>query len=130
MPLYQFQNPKTNEVIEVVQKMKDEHVYFDDDGLEWNRVWTNPQMRVGSFTDPYCFKSFDIATEGKNYTLGDMWDRCEEESKKRADKEGGQDPIKKKAMEKYSKKRKGMKYTKDGSGFTGGSDTPNVQISE
>ena len=52
MPIYLFQNPETEEVIEVLQKMKDKHVYFDENGLEWKRIWVNPQMRVGSYLDP------------------------------------------------------------------------------
>ena len=46
MPVYIFQNPETDEYVEVVQKMKDEHVYVDKDGLEWNRVWFVPNASV------------------------------------------------------------------------------------
>ena len=39
MPIYQFIHPETEEVIEVLQSMKQDHVYIDEHGVEWNRVW-------------------------------------------------------------------------------------------
>jgi len=47
MPAYTFQHPKTEEVIEVTQSMTDEHVYIDEKGVRWKRVWdTNFQVGV------------------------------------------------------------------------------------
>ena len=42
MPLYVFQHPKTKETIEVLQSMKDDHVYTDENGVAWDRVWGQP----------------------------------------------------------------------------------------
>ena len=130
MPIYLFQNPETEEVIEVLQKMKDKHVYFDENGLEWKRIWVNPQMRVGSYLDPYCSKDFHMSNANKNYTLGEVWDRAAEMSAARAEKEGGVDPIKEKWKQDYSKKRNGTKYTPDGKGLMGGGDIPNVEFTD
>ena len=49
MPLYTFQHPKTKEVIEVNQSMTDKHVYTDEKGVEWNRVW-DTSYQVGVIT--------------------------------------------------------------------------------
>ena len=39
MPIYIYQNPITEEVIEVVQSMSEDHIYFDESGLKWKRVF-------------------------------------------------------------------------------------------
>ena len=38
MPLYVFKHPKTGEQIEIVQKMDEEHIYIDKNGLKWERM--------------------------------------------------------------------------------------------
>ena len=40
MPTYVFENPKTGEIIEVIQRMNDRHTYVDEQGLEWDRAWS------------------------------------------------------------------------------------------
>ena len=40
MPFYIFINPDTQEEIEVQQRMTEPHVYIDENGLEWQRVFT------------------------------------------------------------------------------------------
>ena len=42
MPLYTFQHPDTEEVLDVVQSMTEKHFYIDENGVEWRRVWHNP----------------------------------------------------------------------------------------
>ena len=46
MPLYSYQNPITKEIIEVFQSMMEDHKYFDEEGLEWKRVFSSPQGLV------------------------------------------------------------------------------------
>lgn len=47
MPAYTFQHPDTKEIIEVNQSMTDKHIYVDESGTQWNRVWdTNFQVGV------------------------------------------------------------------------------------
>lgn len=110
MPLYIFQNPETQEVVEVFQKMNDKHVYFDEKGLKWKRIFTVPHASIATKIDPFNQSQFVRAGENKNETVGDMWDKSKEMSEKRAEQNGGVDPIRQKALEKYSKERGGMKH--------------------
>jgi len=111
MPIYLFKNPKTEELIEVVQKMKDEHRYVDENGLEWDRVFVNPNASIDSKLDG-SMESFMKYTENKNGTMGDLWDASEECSAKRK-KQLGQDGVEQQHFKQYSKKRRGMKHHRD-----------------
>ena len=110
MPIYEYQNPETGELIEVLQTMVEDHVYFDSDGLEWKRVFTAPNMAIDSQIDPYSTKDFVQKTENKKGTVGDMMDYSKELSQERAEKNGGIDPVKEKYYKDYSAKRKGAKH--------------------
>ena len=112
MPIYIYQNPKTEEYIEVIQTMHEDHVYHDEAGLEWKRIFTSPNMAIDLDTDPFSENSFIEKTKEAG-TLGDMWDRSAEMSAKRAEKAGGVDPLKKDYFKKYSKERGGSKHLKD-----------------
>ena len=115
MPTYLFQNPKTEEVIEVFQRAKDQHKYVDENGLEWQRVWTIPNASVDSQCDG-SYESFMRNTQNmKGVTVGDMWDASKEASLKR-EKQLGKDPVKENWKKNYSKGRKGMKHSSDSSG--------------
>jgi hypothetical protein len=109
MPIYQFSNPETDEVIDIVQKMKDEHVYIDDKGLEWERVWMIPNASIDTQVDPFDSKKYLDATR-KKQNMGDMFDQARELSEKRAQQAGGEDPIKKKYLKEYSEKRGGKTH--------------------
>lgn len=109
MPIYQFRHPEHPIVIDVFQSMKDPHVFVDDEGVEWVRVWSVPNAAVDSRPDPFDSKSFVESTKNNNGTLGDLWDQSREASEKRKEKLG-YDPVKKKYLEQYSKNRKGMKH--------------------
>ena len=104
MPIYKFRHPKTNETIEIIQRMKETHVYVDDEGVEWSRVWESPNASVDTSIDPFSAKQFREKTGKKGETLGEMWDLSAELSKKRKEKHG-YDPVKQKALEKYKDKR-------------------------
>ena len=118
MPFYIFINPDTQEEIEVQQRMTEPHVYIDENGLEWQRVFTSHQVAGGMYHDP--FKS-DHYLEKSRYsssaTYGELVDRATEDSHRRAAKNGGVDPIKSKWFKTYSDKRKGKKHPKDPSRF-------------
>ena len=47
MPLYVFKHPKTGEQIEIVQKMDEEHIYIDKNGLKWERIWSMEYLGYG-----------------------------------------------------------------------------------
>lgn len=113
MPIYVYQNPETHELIEVVQSMKEEHVFFDKNGLEWNRVFMPSQLNTEGTIDPWSNKDFVEKTRNRKGTYGDLLDRSAELSNARAEKNGGVDPIKKKYFKDYSKKRGGAKHPED-----------------
>ena len=114
MPTYTFEHPETGEITEVVQKIKEPHIFTDDEGTEWRRVFTVPNATIDTKIDPFSSKDFAEKTKNKSQNLGDLWDRSKELSQKR-EKILGHDPIKKKHLKDYSKKRKGMKHPKDNS---------------
>ena len=58
MPLYTYEHPVTSETIDVVQSMKEEHVYVDEKGVQWKRVFYSPQASIDSQTDPFDIKAF------------------------------------------------------------------------
>ena len=104
MPIYLYENPETGEVKEVLQKAKEEHVYFDENNLKWKRVWTIPHASVDTQADPFSEKAFSDSTNNKKMT--------KEMSQKRADKSGGQDPVKK-DYESKARKLRGGKQIRD-----------------
>tara|TARA_Y100000310_G_scaffold266966_1_gene278707 strand:- start:4291 stop:4641 length:351 start_codon:yes stop_codon:yes gene_type:complete len=107
MPIYSFIHPDTEEEKEIVQKMNEPHVYIDENGIEWKRMWTSPNAQIDTDIDPFNSKDFVSKTANKKGTMGDMWDRSKELSMKRAEKNGGKDPVKEKYLKEYSKERKG-----------------------
>jgi len=116
MPFYQFINPETEDLIEIMQGMKEDHVYIDENGLEWERVWTIPQASFDTQIDHNDKNGWVRKMENKRITVGEMEAQGEELSRKRAKENGGEDPIRKKYFKDWSKARKGKKHPKDPSG--------------
>ena len=108
MPCYLFQHPKTEEIIEVIQSIKDRHEYVDDQGTTWNRIWTVPNASIDSTNDG-TMEGFMKYTKDKCGSMGDIWDASKEASEKRTQREGA-DSIKEKNQADYSKKRNGLKH--------------------
>ena len=108
MPIYSYQHPETEEVIEIVQSCKDEHEYTDEFGVRWNRVWHVPYASVDSTNDG-SVEGFMKHTANKKGTLGDLWDASREASEKRVSKEGV-DNVNEKFKKDYYKKRKGVTF--------------------
>ena len=113
MPIYQFINPSTLESVEVVQSMRDDHVYIDKDGLEWERVWEVPNAQIDSQINPEDKNAYLRKTEYKHLTMGDMMDQGKEMSEIRAEIHGGEDPVQRKYFNDWSKERKGKKHPSD-----------------
>jgi len=109
MPEYFYENPETGEVVRVLQSIKEEHTYSED-GVEFDRVFTVPNMSIDAASDPFSAEQFRQKTKDMKGTMGDIWDYSKELSEKRKNAMGGTDPIREKAEKKYSKKRRGMKY--------------------
>ncbi len=112
MPLYTYEHPETKEVIDIVQGMNEDHIYIDNNGIKWNRVWNIPQANIDSDTDPFDNKAFLQKTSKQKGSYGDLIDQSRELSQKRKDKLG-YDPIQKKYFKEYSKKRNGIKHHLD-----------------
>ncbi len=113
MPIYVYQHPKTEEYIEILQGMNDDHEYTDDEGTPWRRVFFSPNANFDTEVDPYSQADFMKATANKQGTMGDLMDYSKELSQRRAEKEG-KDPIREKFVRDYEKKhgRKPMSEAK------------------
>ena len=112
MPIYLYQHPENERVIEIVQGMNEEHTYTDEEGVKWNRVFTSPNAAIDLDVDPFSTTQFLDKTANAG-TMGELWDRSSELSQKRADQCGGVDPHKKDYFKDYSKKRGGSKHLDD-----------------
>lgn len=110
MPTYIYKHPEKEEYIEVIQSMNEDHVYFDENGVEWKREWTNPQLNCESNIDPFSNTDFIEKTGKMKGTVGDVQNYSKELSEKRAAMNGGVDPVKQQYYKNYSKQRKGAKH--------------------
>jgi len=103
MPIYEFQHPETGKILEVIQGMKDKHIYIDEKGVEWNRVYSSPNASIDTEMDSFSKKDWMRRTAKKGMTYGDMQDLSKELSVKR-EKSRGLDPVKNKTVKDYEKK--------------------------
>lgn len=104
MPAYEYIHPDTGETVELIQKMKEDHVYIDPEGVEWDRVFSTPNTAIDSSgMDPFSKDDFMRATAKPGMTAGDMMDLSRKLSKKR-EKSAGLDPVKQKTVTAYEKK--------------------------
>ena len=109
MPLYVFRHPERPIIIEVNQSMKESHIYIDEEGVEWQRVFLSPNMTIDSDINPDSPQDWDSKTCEKKMTIGDAWDKSKELSEQRV-KKYGYDPVQQKRFDEY------RKATKVGSG--------------
>lgn len=111
MPIYLYQNPKTKEIKEIVQSVHDAHEYSENK-LKWNRIFTTPEINTqDKLTEKSSENDFARVTKNQKGNVGDLWDRSAELSDKRK-KIYGEDPVKKKYFDNWSKKRKGKVHPK------------------
>ena len=126
MPIYLFQNPQTEETIELFFGMNDEKKYVDEDGTEWNRLYYSPQLSTEASIDPWSNSDFVNKTANMKGTVGDMMDKSAELSSIRAEKNGGVDPVKEKYFNKYAESRRGQRHPSEKKGST--YESKNVKI--
>lgn len=107
MPNYLFRNPKTGSIVQIFQFMEEDHIYSEN-GIQFERIFTIPNAQIDSKIDSA--QKFAEKTGRMKGTLGEIWDYSQELSEQRARENGGEDPIRQKAEQNYSKKRRGMKY--------------------
>jgi hypothetical protein len=110
MPIYLFQHPITKEITEVFQTMNQEHVFFDEKGIEHKRLYTSPNYSIDSKIDPFSPSDFTEKTRNKKGTIGDLLNKSKELSEIR----GGEtsDPVLKNYFSSYEKE-KGIKHTSE-----------------
>ena len=108
MPEYIYEHPDTGEQVTVLHSIHEEHVY-EINGVEYNRVYTIPHASIDTQIDPHSAKDFREKAKG---SIGDLWDQSAEASAQREERHG-QDPVKNKFFEDYSKSRKGAKHPQD-----------------
>jgi hypothetical protein len=101
MALYTYSHPKTGKTIDVQQSMAEKHVYVDEDGVEWNRVFYPVTFAFDTKIDGHDAKSFVRKTE-KGGTIGDIMDLSREMSERR----GGEANDEVKAKYEKDKKKK------------------------
>lgn len=90
MPLYTYRNEQTGEEIELLQSVHDKHEY-NVAGEQWNRVFHAPQIAIDVKAPTSASKYLEKTSKGG--TVGDMWEIATESAHKRADKNGGVDPL-------------------------------------
>lgn len=112
MPIYLFKHPDREEYEEVFFHM-DEDKVFKKEGLLWQRVYHSPNLNTEASINPWDNNDFVNKTKNKKGTIGDMMDASAELSAKRADQNGGVDPVKQKYFKDYAKKRNGTKHHLD-----------------
>lgn len=108
MPLYTYQNPETGETKDIIQTMREEHVY-EESGIKWLRIFAVPAAVVDGKMDAWSTQTF-LDKTSKADTYGAMMDRSRDASEARAKQNGGIDPLRTAAEKEYSKARKGKKY--------------------
>lgn len=114
--IYQFRHKTTGKIVDVCMPMRDYKHYRGENGNEdcWERVYVSPQVNIGnaSTADPFDNKGFIDRTGKMKGRYGDILDYSAELSEKRAEKAGGEDPVKRKHFDEY-KKKTGKKHLKD-----------------
>lgn len=103
MPIYIFEHPKTKKIIEIIQNMSEEHVYIDEKGVRWNRVFTKPQASIDTQIDANSSKEFVAKTAKRGMTVGEMMDLSAELSDKRGGMTG-KDEVRDRAEKAYKEK--------------------------
>jgi hypothetical protein len=110
MPIYLYENPKTGEIKEIIQRMDEQHIYSEDN-LEWKRVFSVPNANIDTVSNinPFSKQDFIKKTAKTGMTMGDMWDLSGELSRKR-EKKRGKDPVKEQTVKAYERKTGGKAH--------------------
>lgn len=116
MPIYEYRNSKTGETRDVILSVGKRDSFKGDDGEDenWERQVSKANFTIDSSSsvDPFSKKDFQKVTSNKNGTVGDLMELSEELSQKRADSNGGIDPVQEKHYKDYEKKT-GKKHQDD-----------------
>lgn len=111
MPAYLFECKKCKQNWEQYLRMKEKkESKCPICQKQGKRIFTVPQANIGTKLDPFNMKELTEKTGRMKGTVGDLFDFSKEMSDKRAHKLQQEDPIRKKALDEFSKKRNGLKY--------------------
>lgn len=118
MPNYLFQRVGSEETKEFTFSMKEVPSFgtvIKRDGIKWKRLMLNPQVACAGLKaiDPYSPQAFVNKTGQMKGTLGDLWDASKELSERRAQKEGGTDPLRKKYYADYKRRKRGTPHSQE-----------------
>ena len=104
---YDYQNPETGQIITLYQGMNDSHVYKDENGIEWTRLFTSPGTIIDSVfhMDPKSPQEF-VEKTGKmrGGKMDELFKLSSELSERRIQKEG-RDVVQEKSWSKYESSR-------------------------
>ncbi len=112
MPEYSFINLETNVYADHFYSMKDVPSVGAEvviEGAKWRRVFTSPRAAKDTQTDPYSVSDFNKSLDGKNVTIGDMFDASKEASERRAAKDGV-DQTRQQYFANYRKTHQGQEH--------------------
>lgn len=112
MPIYIYEHPETGEIKEIIQGMNEPHQYKDENGDQWKRVLTVPNVAIDNTVDPFSTQQFVNKTGNSKGTIGDVMDRAKDLSEARK-KRLGFDPVQNKYFDEWSKKRAGKQHPAD-----------------
>ena len=70
MPLYPFKNPETGEEKDIFFHMNEDKEYTDEDGVEWARTFTSPQVNTVGSIDPWNSNDFIDKTSNSKGSMG------------------------------------------------------------
>lgn len=115
MAIYTFEHKITGEIREISMPMAEYKPYAGENGDEkdlWQRIWELPALQTGAATPVSRLNPWDGAAFSDNmadrsagkWTMGDAAEASRELSMKRAERNGGVDPIVQKHKEDYKKK--------------------------
>lgn len=111
MPAYIFRNPLSGQIKVIIQSVNEKHIYSEN-GVQYERIFTSPNIGTDTKTDPFSSADFVKQTANKNEKLGDIFDRSKEASEKRKSKLG-YDPVQKDYFKNWSQKRAGRRHPLD-----------------
>ena len=114
MPEYLYQHPQSEEYKYIFLGMEDIHEYVDDDGVEWNRIFTTTQLSAVTIgeIDPFDKNDFINKTAQKKGSYGDLLDASRDLGRQRKEKLG-YDPVQNKYFDDFSKSRRGLRHPQD-----------------
>lgn len=110
MPVYDFQHEESGQIIAVLVRLDEPDAARQEqtvDGKVYKRVYSASQINKDTKVGDATLNDFTKITTDKNLSVGTMWDISKEMSAKRAEKNGGIDPVQQKFYDDYKKKMGG-----------------------